>query len=101
MTFLHFVFIFTLDCTDDLTSLAPFHPLFIVSIMVAKQAWPILKYFERSSTQLQVKMASQNTQYIQGPKMDWTEDADLNKQFKDWRDETKLLLDTVLSNIRN
>ena len=33
--------------------------------------------------------------------MDWTEDADLHKQFKDWREETELLLDTVLSNIRN
>ena len=46
-------------------------------------------------------MASQNTQYIQGPKMDWTEDADLLKQFKDWREETELLLNTVLSHIRN
>ena len=33
--------------------------------------------------------------------MDWTEDADLHKWFKDWREETELLLDTVLSNIRN
>ena len=41
-------------------------------------------------------MVSQNTQYIQGPKMDWTEDADLHKQFKDWREETELLLNTVL-----
>ena len=46
-------------------------------------------------------MASQNTQYIQGPTMDWTEDADLHKQFKDWREETELLLNTMLSNIRN
>ena len=46
-------------------------------------------------------MASQNTQYIQGPKMDWTEDADLHKWFKDWREETELLLNTVLSHIRN
>ena len=33
--------------------------------------------------------------------MDWTEDADLHKWFKDWREETELLLDTVLSHIRN
>ena len=46
-------------------------------------------------------MVSQNTQYIQSPKMDWTEDADLHKQFNDWREETELLLDTVLSHIRN
>ena len=46
-------------------------------------------------------MASQNTQYIQDPKMDWTEDSDLHKQFKDWREEAELLLNTVLSNIRN
>ena len=46
-------------------------------------------------------MASQNTQYIQGPKMDWTEDADLHKWFKDWREEAELLLDMVLSHIRN
>ena len=33
--------------------------------------------------------------------MDWTEDADLHKQFKDWREEAELLLNTVLSHIRN
>ena len=33
--------------------------------------------------------------------MEWTEDADLHKRFKDWREETELLLDTVLSHIRN
>ena len=46
-------------------------------------------------------MASQNTQYVQGPKMDWTEEAGLHQWFKDWREETELLLDTVLSHIRN
>ena len=46
-------------------------------------------------------MAGQNTQYIQGPKMDWAEDADLHKQFKDWREETKLLFNTVPSHIRD
>ena len=46
-------------------------------------------------------MATQNTQYIQGPKMDWTEDAGLHQWFKDWREEVELLLDMVLSHIRN
>ena len=46
-------------------------------------------------------MANQNMQYVQGPKMDWTEDAGLHQQFKDWREETELLLDMVLSHIRN
>ena len=47
------------------------------------------------------KMANQNMQYIQGPKMDWTEDAGLHQRFKDWREEVKLLMDTVLSHIKN
>ena len=47
------------------------------------------------------KMANQNMQYIQGPKMDWTEDAGLHQRFKDWREEVELLMDTVLSHIRN
>ena len=47
------------------------------------------------------KMTSQNTYYVQGPKMDWTEDADLHLQFKDWRKGAELLLNTVLSNVRN
>ena len=46
-------------------------------------------------------MANQNMQYIQGPKMDWTEDAGLHQWFKDWREEVQLLMDTVLSHIRN
>ena len=33
--------------------------------------------------------------------MDWTEDAGLHQQFKDWREEVELLLDTVQSHIRN
>ena len=52
-------------------------------------------------TQSTGRMASQNTQYVQDPKMDWTEDAGLDQQFKDWREETELLLNTVLSNVRN
>ena len=31
-------------------------------------------------------MAHQNMQYIQGPQMDWTEDAGLHQRFKDWRE---------------
>ena len=33
--------------------------------------------------------------------MDWTEDAGLHQWFKEWREEVELLLDTVLSHIRN
>ena len=40
-------------------------------------------------------------QYVQGPKMDWTEDAGLHQRSKDWREEVELLMDTVLSHIRN
>ena len=40
-------------------------------------------------------------QYVQGPKMDWTEDAGLHQRFKDWREEVELLMDTVLSHIRS
>ena len=46
-------------------------------------------------------MSNQNMQYVQGPKMDWTEDVGLHQQFKDWREEVELLIDTVLSHIRN
>ena len=35
------------------------------------------------------------------PQMDWTEDAGLHQWFKDWREEVELLLDMVLSHIRN
>ena len=33
--------------------------------------------------------------------MDWTEDAGLYQWFKDWREEVELLMDMVLSHIRN
>ena len=46
-------------------------------------------------------MANQNMQYIQGPKIDWTEDAGLHQGFKEWREEVELLLDTVLTHIKN
>ena len=47
----------------------------------------------------EIKMASQN--FIQGPKMDWTEDPDLPRHFREWREETELLGDTALSHIKN
>ena len=46
-------------------------------------------------------MVSQNLQYIQCPKMDWTEDAELHKHFKEWREETELLVDTALAHIKD
>ena len=46
-------------------------------------------------------MANQNMQYIQGPKMDWTEDSGLHQRFKEWGEEVELLLDTVLTHIKN
>ena len=33
--------------------------------------------------------------------MDWTEDASIHQQFKAWREKVELLLDTVLSHIKN
>ena len=33
--------------------------------------------------------------------MDWTEDAGLHQRFKDWREEVELLMDMVLSHIKN
>ena len=33
--------------------------------------------------------------------MDWTEDAGLHQRYKDWREEVELLMDTVLSHIKN
>ena len=46
-------------------------------------------------------MENNSTQHILGPKMDWTKDAGLHQCFKEWREEVKLLLDTVLAHIRN
>ena len=46
-------------------------------------------------------MPNQNMQYIQGPNMDWTEDAGLHQRFKDWREDVELLMDMVLSHIKN
>ena len=33
--------------------------------------------------------------------MDWTEDPELHKRFKEWREETELLVDTALAHIRD
>ena len=33
--------------------------------------------------------------------MDWTEDAGLHQRYKDWREEVELLINTVLSHIKN
>ena len=44
-------------------------------------------------------MATQG--FIQGPKMDWTEDPDLHRHFREWREETDLLVDTALSHIKD
>ena len=49
--------------------------------------------------QTEIKMASQS--FIQGPKMDWTEDPDLHRCFGEWREETVLLVDTVLAHIKD
>ena len=46
-------------------------------------------------------MVSQNLQYIQGPKMDWTEDAELHKCFKEWREENELLVNRALAHIKD
>ena len=66
------------------------------SYMVSEVKPANLSKFWTSTYSLPVKMVSQNIQYIQGPRMDWTEYADLHKQFKEWWEETELLLNTVL-----
>ena len=49
--------------------------------------------------QTQTKMASQN--FVQGPKMDWTEDPELHKHFSEWREDTELLVNTALADIKD
>ena len=49
--------------------------------------------------QTEIKMVSQN--FVQGPKMDWTEDPDLHRCFREWREETELLVDTALAHIKD
>ena len=50
-------------------------------------------------TQTEIKMTNQN--FIQGPKMDWTEDPDLHRHFREWGEETELLVDTALVHIKD
>ena len=45
-------------------------------------------------------MAQENPILLQGPKMDWTEDAELNKRLKNWREEVELNLETILANVK-
>ena len=49
--------------------------------------------------QTEIKMVSQN--FVQGPKMDWTEDPDLHRCFREWREETELLVDTAPAHIKD
>ena len=44
-------------------------------------------------------MTSQN--FIQRAKMDWTEDPELHRCFREWREETELLVDTALAHIKD
>ena len=44
-------------------------------------------------------MASQT--FVQGPKMDWTENPELHKHFREWREETELLVNTALAHIKD
>ena len=49
--------------------------------------------------QTKIKMASQN--FVQGPKMDWTVDPELHRCFREWREETELLVNTALAHIKD
>ena len=42
-----------------------------------------------------------NQTFVQGPKMDWTEDPELHKHFREWREETELLVNTALAHIKD
>ena len=68
--------------------------------MVSEVKWANPKIFWMNSTQSTVKWQVKYTVHTRA-KMKWTEDADLHKWFKDWMEETELLLNTVLSHIRN
>ena len=46
-------------------------------------------------------MAQDHLSFLQGPQMDWTEDAELQKIYTDWRQEVQLILDTILSNVKD
>ena len=49
--------------------------------------------------QTEIKMASQN--FIQGPKMNWTKNPELHKCFREWREETELLINIALAHIKD
>ena len=36
-----------------------------------------------------------------GTQMDWTEDAELHKRYTEWRQEVQLILETILSNVKD
>ena len=46
-------------------------------------------------------MTQDHLSFLQGPKMDWTKDAELHKRYIDWRQEVQLILETILSNVKN
>ena len=46
-------------------------------------------------------MVQYHVSFIQGPQMDWTEDAELHKRYTDWRQEVQLILETYLSNVKD
>ena len=45
-------------------------------------------------------MAQDHLSFLQGPKMDWTEDAKLHIRYTDWRQEVQLISETILSNVK-
>ena len=59
----------------------------------------LLRGVRSKVNQTQIKMASQN--FIQGPKMDWTKGSELHKCFREWREETELLVNTALAHIKD
>ena len=63
----------------------------------------LTKFLGKSSAVKNTKssstMASQS--FIQGHKMDWTDDPELHKHFKEWREETELLVDTALAHTKD
>ena len=46
-------------------------------------------------------MAQGHLSFLQWPKMDWTKDAELHKKYTDWRQEVQLIIETILSNVKD
>ena len=46
-------------------------------------------------------MAQDHLSFLQGPKMDWTKDAELHKRYTDWGQEVQLILEAILSNVKD